>query len=338
GTICGMGPCERRAECVDGVESECVPGLPGVEVCNNIDDDCDGTTDEDAGVQCGAGACARRAACVDGVEAECVPGLPGVEVCNDVDDDCDGMTDEGLAGTTCGVGACLRHTECVGGVEVDCVPGLPGVEICNEADEDCDDLVDEDFLGEVVITAYSTLGTFVGGCNGSGAAAGQACRSAIKRFCDGRRCRHTGFGPVESAGDTAEVICLAGRVDEWVTWATLGAQNVACDGVGERDGPNCNAAIHRWCANRGLVSGFGPVEVGPGAGMFAVCVGPRAEVRGTTYAVLSAHNRFCDGNGQRIGLECNNAIHLWCRAQGFVSGFGPVESSGGDVAVTCVRD
>ena len=46
---CGIGACERRAACVDGVLEACVPGAPAPEACNARDDDCDGVTDEDLG-------------------------------------------------------------------------------------------------------------------------------------------------------------------------------------------------------------------------------------------------------------------------------------------------
>ncbi|MCA9541000.1 MAG: hypothetical protein KC620_19000, partial [Myxococcales bacterium] len=283
------------------------------------------------------GACRREVDnCLDGHPQRCTPGAPAAEACNGEDDDCDGTIDEGAGATTCGVGACVRRAECVDGVEDACVPGEPGVEVCNDADEDCDGRNDEDFLGEVVVTQYSTLWTYHEVCDGNRQRIGPDCNAAMNRFCNARPCRATGFGPVENSGDTSVVTCLSGVTAERVTYATLAAHHDVCDGNRERIGPACNAAIHRWCASRGFVSGFGPVESGPDF-VFAVCVGPRAEVRGVTYAALSAQHGPCDGNGQRIGPDCNAAIHRWCRSQGFTSGYGPVENSGGDAAVTCVR-
>ena len=84
------------------------------------------------------------------------------------------------------------------------------------------------------------------------------------------------------------------------------------------------------------MSGHGPVESGA-ADLTVACVGPGAEVRGVAYATLSGQHAPCDGARQRIGPDCNAAIHRWCRSQGFASGFGPVENSGGDATVTCVR-
>lgn len=48
GTLtCGTGACERTVQrCVNGQEQTCVPGDPSPEVCNGIDDNCDGQVDE----------------------------------------------------------------------------------------------------------------------------------------------------------------------------------------------------------------------------------------------------------------------------------------------------
>ncbi len=94
-----------------GGDLECVPDPdappplePVGEACNAIDDDCDGTVDEDFddGGPCAAGVGACRAAgtlvCnADGNRVcDAVPGEPGVEECNGRDDDCDARIDEEL--------------------------------------------------------------------------------------------------------------------------------------------------------------------------------------------------------------------------------------------------
>ena len=87
--------------------------------CNGIDDDCDGSVDEDfAGTSttCGVGACASTGltTCprVSGQAAlgnTCVPGTQTAEVCADnLDNDCDGTVNNGCAG------ACSSSADCTG--------------------------------------------------------------------------------------------------------------------------------------------------------------------------------------------------------------------------------
>jgi putative metal-binding protein len=128
--------------------------FPTTEICNGIDDDCDGAIDEEnppGGAPCtvpdALGACAAGTnSCASGTMT-CVPTTTAsTEVCNGVDDDCDGQTDEGLAPLTCGLGVCASTVPaCVGGVPQTCVPGSPSTEICNGLDDDCDGRTDEEY-------------------------------------------------------------------------------------------------------------------------------------------------------------------------------------------------
>ncbi len=162
-SACGVGACQAEGElrCVDGeVRDSCRPrpAAPGDTVCDGVDEDCDGVTDEEYApgeASCGTGACRRvvLTVCVDGLEGfECEPGAPVGEDarCDAVDEDCDGAVDEAFVEepTVCGVGACAAagHLRCVGGREVDdCEEGAPAAaDGCGGADEDCDEVVDED--------------------------------------------------------------------------------------------------------------------------------------------------------------------------------------------------
>ncbi|MBK6276345.1 MAG: putative metal-binding motif-containing protein [Saprospirales bacterium] len=106
---------------------------PGrTELCNGVDDNCNGTTDELwplKGSSCtvGVGACTRTGTWVcngagSGLVCSATPGAPTTEICNGIDDNCDGTVDgitrscySGPAGTS-GVGSCRPGTQvCSGG-------------------------------------------------------------------------------------------------------------------------------------------------------------------------------------------------------------------------------
>ena len=122
------------------------------------------------------------------------------------------------------------------------------------------------------------------------------------------------------------------------TYTELRAHHPLCDGSAQRIGLECNMAIHGLCASAAGTcgtTGFGPVE-NSGDAAHVGCVS--GALRVTSYAELAAHHAGCDGSTQRMGSECNAAIHRFCRARGAVSGFGPVENSGDTAYVACVRN
>ena len=65
---CGVGACERTVQmCVNGQQQTCTPGEPSPEVCNGIDDNCDGQVDE--------GNPGGGAPCTTGLPDECSAGI-----------------------------------------------------------------------------------------------------------------------------------------------------------------------------------------------------------------------------------------------------------------------
>lgn len=163
----GVGACRAvgLAVCEQGrLTCGAVPFPAREEVCNAVDEDCDGRTDEDffVGEPCagGEGQCMRvgHLVCADGGRTRCEVEdvLPVAERCDGQDQDCDGQVDEGFdVGAACflGEGSCRRIGRIACGEEgraaCDVVPGEPGLEVCNQMDDDCDGRVDEGLgLGE----------------------------------------------------------------------------------------------------------------------------------------------------------------------------------------------
>ncbi len=108
------------------------------EVCNGVDDDCDGLIDE--GLNCDSdGDGDPDITDCDDTNPNIYTGAP--EVCNGVDDDCDGLIDEGAACDSDGDGD-PDSTDCD-----DSNPNIytGATEICNGVDDNCDGQIDEGF-------------------------------------------------------------------------------------------------------------------------------------------------------------------------------------------------
>ncbi len=95
------GSCIGTETCgADLAWSGCTAAVPADEICNGVDDDCDGLADNDlpATQPCtrenASGACAGLERCVGTTGWVCDAREPAVDVCNFADDDCDGATDE----------------------------------------------------------------------------------------------------------------------------------------------------------------------------------------------------------------------------------------------------
>jgi len=192
---CALGVCDDGACCRDGA-------VGGVELCDGLDDDCDGATDEafgDLGVACnvGVGACegaGLRVCSEDGAGTICgaVPGEAAAdELCGrDPDDDCDGSIDEGFEalGQACaaGQGECRRvgALECsVDATALVCgaVPGDPVDEELDELDNDCDGEVDEGVCGNGVLDDGEA-------CDDGNVDNGDGCEGDCTEPCQGCGC------------------------------------------------------------------------------------------------------------------------------------------------------
>lgn len=141
------GACGGISTCTNGVFGSCVGDrAPSTEICNNIDDDCDGVVDNIPGKSS-----------VQDSKCGCYGGAPSSsESCNNIDDDCNGRIDDGITGCcrdgdamTCGydTGACeFGIQRCENGMWGACT-GQVGPEpsdiCCNNIDDDCNGIVDD---------------------------------------------------------------------------------------------------------------------------------------------------------------------------------------------------
>ncbi len=267
------GPCERTVD-VGGAQRSCAGRLictresetptctasePRAELCNYLDDDCNGDTDEtfpERGAICevGQGVCRRVGVteCTDdgsGTRCNVVEGQPEAEKCDGLDNDCDGQTDEDFEGVNdpCfnGVGACrraaaLRCNADGSGVECPAVPGQPTPEICDGLDNNCDGTTDEGFDG-----LFEPCDDGVG-----------ACRRTGFRYCteDGQHVACTA-----AASQPSPELCNG--VDD------------DCDGQTDEDFPNVNTV----CTNgEGFCQRAG-VNVCAPDGHGTICTAPNSD-------------------------------------------------------------
>jgi hypothetical protein len=176
-----FGPaCLGVRTCVSGAYGEC-SATGSAEVCNALDDDCDGVVNDGIAARSCAPAGATSydnatSLCKSGQEVcggtgwsgSCVGAvLPTTEICNGKDDDCDGQVDEGTLpgeGVACGVGGngCSKGVQDCQGGKLVCSGGTqPKPESCNGVDDDCDGQVDEGVLTDAPSSTgcWSVTGT-----------------------------------------------------------------------------------------------------------------------------------------------------------------------------------
>lgn len=220
--VCGNG----KLQCKGG-RKVCVGGNVSTEVCDGLDNNCDGKVDNipDNGLPCsvpgGKGECAKGLFACRGNSKRCIPQAGRTEVCDGKDNDCDGAVDEsdpnqgkqctvpGLKGP-CAIG---RNNGCSRGRVVCQQLTKPSAEVCDGKDNNCDGMIDNNInvrcytgpankrgIGACQEGRVSCVGGKPGPCVGSVLPKTEVC-DTLDNDCDGtvdegNVCVKPGRGPV----------------------------------------------------------------------------------------------------------------------------------------------
>ena len=156
-TACGLGT--ETCQFIDDSNPNndwvnCTAPLPKTEICNGLDDDCDGAIDNNlTATPCTIGGCGGTYNCVGG-KLQCDAPSPSSEICDGKDNDCNGQIDENLIRscfTACGFGAeTCQFTDDGDDTNdwIGCTAPLPQAEVCDGVDNDCNGVVDDNVPGE----------------------------------------------------------------------------------------------------------------------------------------------------------------------------------------------
>lgn len=283
GTSCStgqLGVCSAgTTQCVGGAII-CVPNQSATaEVCDGLDNNCNGTVDDGnpgGGFACNTGqpgVCATGTTqCVSGALI-CVPNQsPSTEVCDGLDNNCNGTVDDGAA-SSCNDGLTCTTDVCSGGacahpiISGNCLiagvcyangtlrPGFP-CQLCNSSVSTTN--WSNVTAGTVCAAASCTGSVFTAAsvCNGAG-----SCTAGSTTNCSPYTCNAGGTACLTSCTTSSQ--CASGFYCNGSTCVAKKAAGAVCSGAQEClsgncvDGVCCNTACNSICQRCNIAGSIG---------------------------------------------------------------------------------
>ena len=343
----GPGDCwwDLDGSIATGCEYQCDVTNGGVEICDGLDNDCDGkidaaddlSSDPTIGAVCYGdpdGLCATAAhagvtVCQGGLPVCTGPNLlkenQTLETCNGVDDDCDGQIDDSPTdvGGSCGVSAifpcAFGSNQCVGGMLMCVGAVLPATETCNGVDDDCDGTPDK--------TNGMPPADSIGACNvppNPPAGATSPCQAGMKSCSPGGIVTCNGSkGPTsntDACGDDSNCDgVLTNQPDFMSDVHHCGNCATDCQANAIHTITSC---VNGQCMNQGCEANFYDLD-GNGTCEYActftsateLCNGKDDDCDGQTDENVTVPSpvQVCGVSGSALSPECTSGVTVMCQ-------------------------